>query len=218
MKIRQTKQEDGTTLTIVASIPTEDVIVKSKVDYVPQYVTDVYGKTHRLTKDVTFARLLKDVRTHFPKHELVTIGTPVNFDLAPTHLSRVEMQFKNEKQVKECLKEISLSDMLIRSRVQPAWDWQMPMLHDKHVVLHVGWYDTVYFMQFKDIFLGQMHCRYSAKFGFDPKDAKISHFRYTDLGELELIDELNEHEKYADSIKKQVEFTRIFRDGSSELT
>ena len=154
----------------------------------------------------------------FPDYELVSIGTPVNFDVAPTHLTRIEMQLTDNEQVEQCLKAISVSDMLIRSRVQPAWDWQMLLNKGKTVVLHVGWYDTVYFMQFKDIFLGEMHCRYSAKFGFDPKDAKQTHFRYTDTGDLEEIHELNDSEKHADSIKDKVQFLRIFRDGTKETT
>lgn len=212
------KQEDGTTEIVVASIPTEDVIVKSKVEYIPQYVTDVYGKTKRVTKDVTFAKLLEIIREKYPDHKLVSIGTPVNFDVAPTHLTRVEMQFKDDSQVQACLKEISISDMLIRSRLQPFWDWQAPLTDVLNVVLHVGWYDIVYFMQFKDIFLGDLHCRYSAKFGFDPNDAKITHFRYTDTGDLEEIVSYNDKEQYADSIKDKVEFIRIFRDGTSETT
>ena len=218
MEIYSVKRDDGTTETVVASIPTEDVIVRSKIDFVPQYVTDVYGKTSRVTKDVTFVKLLKNIREEYPEHELVSIGTPVNFDIAPTHLTRVEMQFKDESQAQACLKEISVSDMLIRSRLQPAWDWQAPMKNDLNVVLHVGWYDTVYFMQFKDIFLGDLHCRYSAKFGFDPREAKITQYRYSDSGDLEEINELNDRERYADSIKNEVEFIRVFRDGTTEST
>lgn len=218
MQTHQIKQEDGTTLTVVATIPTEDVIVKSRVGYVPQFVTDVYGKTRRVTKDVTMVRLLKILRKEFPDHELVSIGTPVNFDVAPTHLTRVEMQFQTDDQVQLCLQEISVSDMLIRTRVQPAWTWESPTKFERSIILHVAWYDTVYFMQFKDIFLGDLHCRYSAKFGFDPKDAKITHFRYTATGDLEEVHELSESERHADSIKDQVEFLRIFRDGTVEKT
>ncbi|WP_338588938.1 hypothetical protein VXM60_11780 [Shewanella khirikhana] len=218
MKYLHVKQEDGYTVTLVASIPTEDILVRSKVEYVPQYVTDVFGKTKRVTKDITFVKLLNLLRKEFPKHQLISMGTPVNFDVAPTHLSRVEMHFKEESQVRACLKEISVSDLLIRSRVQPAWTWESPMQHGLSVVLHVAWYDTVYFLQFKDIFLGDLHCRYSAKFGFDPKDAKITHFRYNDTGDLEEFKTLNKFEKHADSIKDKVEFLRIFRDGSVENT
>lgn len=218
MNIYKSKDTDGSVLTTVATIPTEDVIVKSTVDFTPQYVTDVYGKTKRVTKDVTLTRQLRSMKHDFPDYELVSIGTPVNFDVAPTHLTRIEMQLTDNEQVEQCLKAISVSDMLIRSRVQPAWDWQMLLNKGKTVVLHVGWYDTVYFMQFKDIFLGEMHCRYSAKFGFDPKDAKQTHFRYTDTGDLEEIHELNDSEKHADSIKDKVQFLRIFRDGTKETT
>lgn len=204
--------------TVVATIPSEDVLVRSKIGYVPQYVTEVFGKTRRVTKDVTLCNLLKIARTEFPNHELVSIGTPVNFDIAPTHITRVEMQFYTAEQVEKCLKEISVSDLLIRTRVQPAWDWQCPMRHENSVVLHVGWYDTVYFMQFKDIFLGDLHCRYSAKFGFDPKDARITHYRYTNSGDLEEIRELNAQERHADAIKGEVEFLRVFRNGTVERT
>jgi len=203
---------------VVASISTEDVLVRSSIGYTPQFVTDVYGKTKRVTKDVTLAKLLRLLRRDFPTHELVSIGTPVNFDVAPTHLTRVEMNFRSAAQVDACLKEISVSDMLIRSRIQPAWDWQSPVKDKLSVILHVGWYDTVYFIQFKDVFLGQLHCRYSAKFGYDPKEAKITHFRYNDHGDLERIEELNEKERHANSIKDKVEFLRLFRDGSSETT
>ncbi|MBZ0256008.1 hypothetical protein K8I31_08100 [bacterium] len=218
MELKQIKEPDGTILIIAASIPTEDIIVRSKIGYVPQYATDVYGKTNRVTKDVTMAKLLRIMRKDFPKYEIISIGTPVNFDLAPTHLTRVEMHFKNDDQVEKCLKEIAASDMMIRSRIQPAWDWKLIFRDKKNVILHVGWYDTVYFMQFKDIFLGDLHCRYSAKFGFNPKDAKMTHFRYTDTGDLEELTQLNEKEKYAESIKSQVEFLRVFRDGTTERT
>lgn len=218
MEIRKTIQPDGSIVTTVASIATEDILVRASVDYVPQYLTDVYGKTRRVTKDVTLAKLLRLMQKDFPKFELVSIGTPVNFDVAPTHLTRVEMQFASDEQVEKCLKEISLSDMLIRSRLQPAWSWEAPMKFKQKVILHVAWFDTVYFMQFKDIFLGDMHCRYSAKFGFDPKEAKITHFRYTDSGELEELKKLNEAEKSAESIKSKVEFIRVFRDGHQETT
>lgn len=218
MNVHHVKQEDGTTRTVVATIPTEDVIVESSVGYIPQYVTDVYGKTSRITKDVTLTRLLTLLRRDFPEYELVSLGTPVNFELAPTHLTRVEMQFDTQDQVDKCLQEINLSDMLIRSRVQPAWDWNAPSVTDKKVILHVAWYDTVYFMQFKDIFLGDLHCRYSAKFGFDPNDATITHFRYTEAGDLEEMTALDDREQHAASIKDQVRFLRIFRDGVIERT
>lgn len=218
MNIFRSQVEGGSNLTIVATIPTEDVIVRSSVDYVPRCVTDTYGKTRRVTKDVTLVKLLKIIKRDFPDHNLVSLGTPVNFDLAPTHLTRVEMTFDNDDQVSKCLKEISVSDMLIRTRVQPMWDWKMPFTIGRLVVLHVGWYDTVYFMQFKDVFLGDLHCRYSAKFGFNPKDAKITHFRYDDHGDIEEIAALNDQERHADSIKDKVEFLRVFRDGSTETT
>lgn len=216
MKKLDVKEEDGTTVTVVATIPTEDVLVRSKTGYVPQYVTDTFGKTRRVTKDVTMLKLLRLLRRDFPKHELVSIGTPVNFDIAPTHLTRVEMDFQSDEQVEKCLKEISASDMLIRSRVQPAWSWEAPVCNKHNVVLHVAWFDTVYFMQFKDVFLGDHHCRYSARFGFDPKDAKITHFRYTDSGDLDELLDLNERERKAESIKDSVEFLRVFRDGTVE--
>ena len=212
------KQEGDITSTVVASIPTEDVIVKSSVPYVPQYVKDVYGKTNRVTKDVTFLRLMKIIREEYPKYDVVTMGTPVNFDVAPTHLTRVKIPLKTEEQVADCLKAISTSDMLIRTRVQPAWTWEAPAIFDKNILLHVAWYDTVYFLQFKDIFLGKMHCRYSAKFSFDPHDATITHYRYTDSGELEEVVKLNKSEEYANSIKEKVEFLRIFRDKKVERT
>lgn len=218
MDIHRTKQEDGSILTVVATIPTEDVIVRSWVDYVPQFVTDVYGRTDRVTKDVTLTNLLKYIRSSYPEHELVSLGTPVNFDVAPTHLTRVEMDFETDEQVEKCLKEISVSDMMIRSRVQPAWDWQAPIKTMRNVILHVGWYDTVYFMQFKDVFLGELHCRYSAKFCFDPHDAKMTHFRYDSRGQLEEVHDFNEREAHADSIKDKVEFLRVFRDGRIERT
>lgn len=216
--MHQVRQEAGTTRTVVATIPTEDVIVESSVGYVPQYVTDVYGKTARITKDVTVTRLLNLIRKDFPDYELVSIGTPVNFELAPTHLSRVEMHLDSEEQIDECLRAISVSDQLIRTRVQPAWDWNALLVGDRTVILHVTWYDTVYFMQFKDVFLGELHCRYSAKFGFEPKDAKITHFRYTDSGDLEEIVEYDEREQHAESVKDQVRFLRVFRDGGIERT
>ena len=218
MNIYRTKQQDGTTVTIVATIATEDVIVKSTVDYVPECVTEVYGETKRVTKDVTLAKLLRLTSREFPEYELVSIGTPVNFDHAPTHLTRVVMNLESEAQVETCLKEISVSDMMIRSRLQPMWDWQAPKKHGLNVMLHVGWYDTVYFIQFKDIFFGDLHCRYSAKFGFDPKKAKVTHFRYTDAGDLDEVKQLNEKEKHAESIKDKVEFLRVFRDGTVERT
>lgn len=218
MNIHHVKERDGTTRTLVASIPTEDVIVESSVGYVPQYVTDVYGHTNRVTKDVTLRRLLNILYDDFPEFELVSLGTPVNFDRAPTHLTRVEMQLDTEDQVESCLKEISMSDMLIRTRVQPAWDWQNIAISGQKVILHVGWYDTVYFMQLKDIFLSDPHCRYSAKFGFDPHNAVITHFRYTASGDLEEMKEHNESERNADSIKGQVRFLRVFRDGTVEKT
>ncbi|ANJ68065.1 hypothetical protein A9404_12380 [Halothiobacillus diazotrophicus] len=218
MEIKQIVEPDGTVVILAASIPTEDVIVRSKAGYVPQYVTDIFGKTPRVTKDVTLLRLINISRKSFPEFELVSLGTPVNFDVAPTHLTRVEMHFKTPDQVEKCLKEIDTSDMMIRMRVQPAWDWQCILRHDNSVVLHVGWYDTVYFLQFKDIFLGDLHCRYSAKFGFDPREAKMTHFRYDAQGNLDVVDSLDEREQAADAIKDQVEFLRVFRDGTVEKT
>lgn len=212
------KKEGDTTSIIAASIPTEDVIVRAKVPYVPQFMTDVFGKTTRVTKDITFLRLLKDIQKNYPGYELVSLGTPINFDLAPTHLTRVEMHFKTEDQVQACLKAISVSDMLIRSRVQPAWEWNAPARSALSVLLHVSWYDTVYFMQFKDIFLGEMHCRYSAKFSFNPRDALMTHFRYNDSGDLEKVEPYNEAERHADSIKDKIEFLRVFRDKTTERT
>ena len=101
---------------------------------------------------MTIAKLLRILNREFPNFDLVSIGTPVNFDIAPTHLTRVEMNFQSRDQVEACLKEISVSDALIRSRVQPAWDWKAPVSNEFSVILHVGWYDTVYFLQFKDVF------------------------------------------------------------------
>ncbi|MEN1924432.1 MULTISPECIES: hypothetical protein [Enterobacter] len=218
MKVVQTKQPDGSIVTIVASIPTEDIIVRSSVDYIPQYVTDVFGKTSRVTKDVTLCNLLNSIKNDYPSFDLVSIGTPVNFDIAPTHLTRVVIDLKSQEQVVACLKEISVSDLLIRTRVQPAWTWEAPIKFNTTVILHVAWFDTVYFLQFKDIFLGNLHCRYSAKFGFDPKDANITHYRYDDHGNLEKIVNLNQNEISADAIKDKVEFLRVFRDGTQETT
>ena len=203
---------------LVLSIPTEDVLVRSSVDYTPQYVTEVFGKTSRNCKDVTLSKLLNRLRDEYPEHRLISLGTPVNFDLAPTHLTRVEMKFQTQEQVEACIKEIAVSDLLIRMRVQAAWDWQSPTVHGLHVILHVGWYDTVYFLQNRDIFLGSLHCRYSAKFNYDPRDAAITHYRYTDTGDLDEVRELTDFERQMDDLKDKVEFIREFRDGTREKT
>ena len=202
----------------VSSIPSEDILVRSSVNYIPQYVADVFGKTARNCKDVTLSKLLNRIRDEYPDHRLVSLGTPVNFDIAPTHLTRVEMKFQTRDQVDACIKEISVSDLLIRTRVQPAWDWQSPAVNRLHVVLHVGWYDTVYFLKNRDIFLDTLHCRYSAKFNYDPRDALITHYRYLDDGDLDEIKELNEFERQMDDLKDKVEFIRVFRDGTRETT
>lgn len=203
---------------LVSSIPTEDVLVRSSVDYTPQYVTEVFGKTARNCKDVTLSKLLNRLRDEYPEHRLISLGTPVNFDLAPTHLTRVEMKFQTQEQVEACIKEIAVSDLLIRMRVQAAWDWQSPAVNGLHVILHVGWYDTVYFLQNRDIFLGSLHCRYSAKFNYDPREAVITHYRYTDTGDLDEVRELTDFERQMDKLTDKIEFIRVFRDGTRETT
>lgn len=218
MEIKKQIEQDGSVSIIAGSIPSEDVLVRSKSGYIPQYLTDVYGQTRRVAKDVTLLKLIKSCLKEFPDYQLVSLGTPVNFEIAPTHLTRVDMNFEDQEQTDKCLKEIKASDMMIRLRVQPAWTWELIMQKDRNVILHVGWYDTVYFLQFKDVFLGDLHCRYSAKFGFNPNDAKITHFRYDEHGDLEVLGSLNESEREAETIKNDVEFLRVFRDGTIERT
>jgi hypothetical protein len=203
---------------IATSIPSEDVLVRSSFGYMPEYTTEVFGRTSRNCKDVTLTRLLNILRDDYPEHRLISLGTPVNFDVAPSHLTRVEMTFKTKEQVDACIKEISVSDLLIRLRVQPAWDWQSPAVRDLSVVLHVGWYDTVYFLKNRDIFLDSLHCRYSAKFNYDPREAQITHFRYLDDGTLDKVGDLTEFERQMDELKDKVEFVRVFRDGTQETT
>lgn len=92
----------------------------------------------------------------------------------------VEIEFKDEENLKKCVKLLYWSDQRL-SRL-PAllarWDWQKTERQGMTILFSTGWYEKEFFEERNNAFLGREHASYYSKFGANPDDLKVRHEIY----------------------------------------
>lgn len=113
------------------------------------------------------------------KRVMILAGTesPDNRTRKPYAVTKVEIKFDNEHDLRTCVRLLRWSDDRLRARPEQLlrWEWERSFREDMSIYFGVSWYDKEFFELRKDAFTEPQHANYYAYFGAKPKDFKIRH-------------------------------------------
>jgi hypothetical protein len=118
------------------------------------------------------------------KYERVMIlaGTEAGANRKPYAITKVEINFDDEHDLRRCVRMLRWSDDRLRARPEQliAWEWDVTFREGMTIYFGVAWYDREFYARRKDAFLEPQHSAYYAMFGATQDRLKMTH---TVLGE-----------------------------------
>jgi hypothetical protein len=113
------------------------------------------------------------------KHERVMIlaGTEGGVGRQPYAVTEIEIEFDNERDLRNCVRMLRWSDERLRARPDQMilWDWRMTYREGMKISFGVAWYDQDFFERRKDAFREPRHVAYYSMFGATPDRFKMQH-------------------------------------------
>ena len=95
----------------------------------------------------------------------------------PYAITKVEISFDNEHDLRQCVRLLRWSDDRLRARPEQLimWNWAETFREGMNISFGVDWYDRKFFETRKDAFKEPEHAIYYAAFGAKSDDFKMSH-------------------------------------------
>jgi hypothetical protein len=113
------------------------------------------------------------------RHERVQIlaGTEGGKGRKPYAVTNIEIDFKNERDLRNCVRLLRWSDERLRARPEQMvlWNWDDSFRDKMKIVFGVAWYDKSFFDHRKDAFKEPSHVAYYSLFGATPESFKMTH-------------------------------------------
>ncbi len=108
---------------------------------------------------------------------MILAGTEAGANRRPYAVTKVEIKFDNEDDLRKCVRMLRWSDERLRARPEQllAWEWERTFREDMTIYFGVAWYDREFYMRRKDAFLDPQHVSYYAMFGATPDRLKMTH-------------------------------------------
>jgi hypothetical protein len=96
---------------------------------------------------------------------------------APYAVTKVRIDFDNERDLRTCVRLLRWSDDRLRARPELllAWEWERTFREGMRIEFGVAWYDRTFFEKRKDAFAEPGHLQYYAHFGATPDRLKMTH-------------------------------------------
>jgi hypothetical protein len=98
---------------------------------------------------------------------MILAGTEGGRHRRPYAVTRVEIAFDNERDLRSCVRMLRWSDDRLRARPDQMilWDWQRTFREGMKIHFGVAWYDQAFFERRKDAFKEPAHVGYYSLFG-----------------------------------------------------
>jgi hypothetical protein len=95
----------------------------------------------------------------------------------PYARTSVSLAFKNEHDLRECVRLLRWSDERLKARPDQLllWDWNVTFREGMEIQFGVNWYDKNFFELRKEAFQNPQHAAYYAAFGAKASDFKLNH-------------------------------------------
>lgn len=95
----------------------------------------------------------------------------------PYAVTRIEIAFDNEDELRRCVRLLRWSDDRLRARPDQLirWEWESTFRDGMTISFGVSWYDAAFFEKRKDAFKEKQHTQYYAMFGATPERFKMEH-------------------------------------------
>lgn len=113
------------------------------------------------------------------RHERVLIlsGTEGGHGRKPYAVTKIEIKFDQERDLRNCVRLLRWSDDRLRARPDQLvlWDWERSYREGDAIFFGVTWYDKSFFERRKDAFKEPGHAAYYSMFGATPDSFKMTH-------------------------------------------
>ena len=95
----------------------------------------------------------------------------------PYAVTKVTIQFDDEKSLRTCVRMLRWSDDRLRARPDQMilWDWSKSFREGMTIYFGVTWYDKEFFEKRKNAFMEPEHSSYYGYFGAKPDDFQMTH-------------------------------------------
>jgi len=96
---------------------------------------------------------------------------------SPYARTNASITFRDEGDLRECVRLLRWSDERLRKRPDQLmlWQWDHSFREGMTIQFGVNWYDAAFFERRRDAFREPSHTRYYRMFGASPDDFKIEH-------------------------------------------
>src|ERR1700685_940951 len=98
---------------------------------------------------------------------MILAGTEGGHGRKPYAITKIEINFDNERDLRNCVRMLRWSDERLRARPDQMilWDWNKSFREGMNIYFGVAWYDRAFFERRKDAFKEPNHLGYYAMFG-----------------------------------------------------
>jgi hypothetical protein len=95
----------------------------------------------------------------------------------PYAQTRVEIDFTDESNLRECVRQLRWSDERLRARPEQLllWSWNLTFRDGMTISFGVNWYDKAFFERRKEAFKEPGHTKFYKLFGATADDFRVTH-------------------------------------------
>jgi len=108
---------------------------------------------------------------------MILPGTEGGRGRRPYAVTKIEIQFDSEEELRKCVRMLRWSDDRLRARPEQMilWEWDHSFREGMNIYFGVAWYDQPFFERRKDAFKEPSHVAYYSMFGATPDRFKMEH-------------------------------------------
>jgi hypothetical protein len=108
---------------------------------------------------------------------MILAGTEGGVSRQPYAITEIEIEFDNERDLRNCVRMLRWSDERLRARPDQMilWDWRMTYREGMKISFGVAWYEQDFFERRKDAFREPRHAGYYSMFGATAESFKVQH-------------------------------------------
>lgn len=166
------------------------VCTTTDIEYVPDSMKHVYGKSTRPALEDWFLTELDFFRNKYPGYEIFTLGSSLVFgERFITYLTICEFTIETEQDFYNLKHALHESDQAIRRKWAVLWKWDIGAMKGKEITFMVGHMDFAYFLHHREEFRDAAHGRYMRAFIGEDKAIRSQDYKVLHDGTIVPFDE-----------------------------